>query len=99
MGSLKDLLGMLPGMDKALKNIDIDDNAFKKVEAIIYSMTKAERTTPKIINGSRRKRIAKGSGSTVPEVNRLLKQFEQMQKMMKNVTRGKRMRLPGMPGM
>lgn len=96
MGSLKDLLGMLPGMDKALKNIDIDDNAFKKVEAIIYSMTKKERTTPKIINGSRRQRIAKGSGTTVSDVNRLLKQFTQMQKMMKNVTRGKKLNLPGM---
>ncbi len=98
MGSIRDLLGMLPGMDKALKNINIDDNAFKKVEAIIHSMTKKERTNPKIINGSRRKRIAKGSGTQVQDVNKLITQFEQMQKMMKGFTQGKRMKLPGMKG-
>jgi len=99
MGSFQELLGMIPGMDKAMKNIKIDDNAFTKVEAIIYSMTKKERAVPKIINGSRRIRIAKGSGSSVQDVNRLLKQFEEMQKMMKSVAQGKRSRfLPKMPG-
>ena len=97
MGSIKDLLGMLPGMDKALKNVDLDDNAFKKVEAIIHSMTKHERNHPKVINGSRRKRISKGSGTQIQDVNKLLKQFAQMQKMMKGFTRGKRMKIPGMP--
>lgn len=88
MGSLKDLLGMLPGMDKALKNVNIDDGAFSKVEAIILSMTKFERANPKKLNGSRRKRIADGSGTTVQDVNRLVKQFDDMTKMMKNVSRG-----------
>ncbi|MGE5479132.1 MAG: signal recognition particle protein [Chloroflexota bacterium] len=98
MGSLRDLLGMLPGMDKAMKNVNIDDSAFNKVEAVILSMTKAERTNPKIINGSRRQRIARGSGSSVQDVNRLLKQFEEMQKLMKNMTAGKRSRfMPKMP--
>lgn len=93
MGSLRDLLGLIPGMDKAMKNVNIDDKAFGKVEAIILSMTKAERNNPKIINGSRRKRIADGSGSTVQDVNRLLKQFEDMNKLMKNFTRGGKSRL------
>jgi signal recognition particle subunit SRP54 len=88
MGSIKDLLGMLPGMDKAMRNVNIDDSAFSKVEAIILSMTKFERTNPKKINGSRRKRIASGSGTTVQDVNRLIKQFEDMTKMMKNISRG-----------
>lgn len=88
MGSIRDLLGFIPGMDKALKNINIDDSAFNKVEAIIYSMTQYERKNPKLINGSRRKRIADGSGTTVQDVNRLLKQFDDMQKMMKNISRG-----------
>ncbi len=88
MGSIRDLLGFIPGMDKALKNINIDDSAFNKVEAIIYSMTQFERKNPKLINGSRRKRIADGSGTTVQDVNRLLKQFDDMQKMMKNISRG-----------
>lgn len=88
MGSIKDLLGMLPGMDKALRNVNIDDNAFSKVEAIIQSMTKYERSHPKKINGSRRKRIALGSGTSVQDVNRLIKQFEDMTKMMKNISRG-----------
>lgn len=88
MGSLRDLLGMLPGMDKALKNVNVDDGAFNKVEAIILSMTRYERTNPKILNGSRRKRIADGSGTTVQDVNRLLKQFDDMTKMMKNISRG-----------
>ena len=93
MGSIKDLLGMLPGMDKALRNVNLDDNAFSKVEAIILSMTKYERSHPKKINGSRRKRIAMGSGTTVQDVNRLIKQFEDMTKMMKNVSRGGKSRL------
>lgn len=99
MGSLRDLLGMIPGMDKQLRNVNIDDSAFKKVEAIIHSMTKHERKNPKIINGSRRMRIAKGSGSQIQDVNRLLKQFEEMQKMMKSVAQGKKSRfMPKMPG-
>ncbi len=98
MGSIKDLLGMIPGMDRQLKNVQIDDNAFNRVEAIILSMTMAERNNPKIINGSRRQRIAFGSGSSVQDVNRLLKQFDEMHKMMKNLTRGKRSRfMPKIP--
>lgn len=88
MGSLRDLLGMLPGMDKALRNVQIDDRAFSRVEAIILSMTKEERHNPKIINGSRRRRIAVGSGTQVQDINRLLKQFEEMQRMMKQMTKG-----------
>lgn len=88
MGSMKDLLGMLPGVGKAIKNVDIDDNAFKHIEAIIYSMTPTERSTPSIINTSRKQRIAKGSGRTIAEVNQLMKQFEQMSKMMKMMQGG-----------
>ena len=76
---------MIPGVGKAIKDIDIDDNAFKSIEAIIYSMTPAERSNPELLNGSRRTRIAKGSGTTIQEVNRLLKQFDQTRKMMKMV--------------
>ena len=83
MGNLKDLASMIPGVGKAIKDIDIDDNAFKSIEAIIYSMTKKERENPQIINSSRRQRIAKGSGTTLQEVNRLMTQFEQMRKMLK----------------
>ena len=86
MGNLKDLASMIPGVGKAIKDIDIDDNAFKSIEAIIQSMTPRERTTPEILNSSRRMRIAKGSGTTIQDVNRLLKQFDQMRKMMKMVT-------------
>ena len=86
MGNLKDLASMIPGVGKAIKDIDIDDNAFKSVEAIIYSMTPEERTHPEIINGQRRQRIAKGSGTDIQEVNRLIKQFDQTRKMMKMVT-------------
>ena len=86
MGNLKDLASMIPGVGKALKDVEINNDAFKPVEAIIYSMTPAERENPQIINGSRRRRIAKGSGTTVQEVNRLLKQFEQTRKMMKQVS-------------
>lgn len=83
MGSLKSLLGMVPGVNTALKNTDVDDKQLVVVESIILSMTKKERANPKILNGSRRKRIALGSGNTIQEVNRLIKQFEQMQQMMK----------------
>ena len=86
MGNIKDLASMIPGVGKMLKDIDIDDNAFKGVEAIINSMTRQERQHPEIINGSRRQRIAKGSGSTVQDVNRLLKQFDDTRKMMKAAT-------------
>ena len=86
MGNIKDLAGMIPGVGKAIKDIDIDDSAFKSIEAIIQSMTPYERENPDKINQSRRQRIAKGSGTTMTEVNRLLKQFEQMRKMMKQVT-------------
>lgn len=98
MGNIKDLASMIPGVGKALKDVDIDDDAFKGVEAIIYSMTPAEREHPEIINGSRRMRIAKGSGTTVQEVNRLLKQFEESKKMMKMLSSGSKMmrRMPGM---
>jgi signal recognition particle subunit SRP54 len=89
MGNVKDLMGMLPGMGKALQNVDIDDNAFKGIEAIIHSMTPAEREDPAIINGSRRKRIAAGSGTTIQEVNRLIKQFDDTRRMMKMMTAGK----------
>ncbi len=87
MGNIKDLLGMIPGMGKALKDIDIDDNSFKKIEAIILSMTPEERSNPDLINGKRRERLAKGSGNTVQEVNQFLKQFEEMKKMMRNFTK------------
>jgi signal recognition particle subunit SRP54 len=93
MGSMRDLLGMIPGMDKAMKNVTLDEKAFGRVEAIICSMTKKERNNPKLINGSRRKRIAKGSGTTIQDVNRLMKQFDEMSKMMKNMTRGKKSRM------
>ncbi len=85
MGNLKDIASMLPGMGKMLKDVDIDDNAFKGVEAIIHSMTAKERERPEIINASRRQRIAAGSGTTIQEVNRLIKQFDQMRKMMHSV--------------
>lgn len=86
MGNLKDLASMIPGLGKAIKDVDIDDNAFKGIEAIISSMTARERANPEIINGSRRKRIAAGSGTSLQEVNRLLTQFEQTRKMMKAAT-------------
>jgi len=88
MGNMKDLMGMIPGVGKAIKNLDIDDDAFKGIEAIISSMTPAERTNPVLLNGSRRKRIATGSGTTVMEVNRLLKQFDETRKIMKMVAKG-----------
>lgn len=96
MGNIKDLLGMIPGIGKAVKDMDIDDNAFKGVEAIIRSMTPKERANPDIINNSRKERIARGSGTTLQEVNKLMKQFEQIRKTMKTVAGGK---FPGMmPG-
>lgn len=89
MGDLKDVVSMIPGMGKAMKNMDLDDDAFKHIEAIIYSMTPDERENPALINGSRRKRIANGSGTNIQEVNRLLKQFSETRKMMKMVSQGK----------
>ncbi|BBE20843.1 signal recognition particle, subunit Ffh SRP54 [Aquipluma nitroreducens] len=89
MGNLKDLAGMIPGMGKALKDVEIEDDAFKHIEAIIYSMTVAEREDPSLLNGSRRKRIADGSGTNIQEVNRLIKQFAETRKMMKIVSQGK----------
>lgn len=94
MGNIKDLAGMIPGMGKMLKKVDIDDDAFKGIEAIIQSMTPEERSDPKLINGSRKRRIANGSGNTVQEVNRLIKQFDETKKMMRMMKSGK-----GMAGM
>lgn len=110
MGNLKDLASMIPGVGKAIKDVDIDDDAFKGIEAIIKSMTPKERTNPEVLNQSRRMRIAKGSGTSIQEVNRLVKQFDQTRKMMKMVTgnsmksmmsRMKDMKggMPKMPGM
>ena len=106
MGNLKDLAAMIPGVGKAIKDVDIDDNAFKGIEAIIKSMTPKERTNPEILNQSRRMRIAKGSGTNIQEVNRLIKQFDQPRKMMKMVTgtnmakmAGMMSKMKGMPGM
>lgn len=96
LGSMRDLLGFIPGMDKTLKNVNVDEKAFGRVEAIILSMTREERQNPKILNGSRRKRISIGSGTTIQDVNRLLKQFDDMQKMMKNLSRGGRSRMANM---
>lgn len=90
MGSMKDLMGMIPGMDKALKNVEVSDDAFKPVEAIISSMTPYERANPACLNGSRKERIAKGSGTSIVEVNRFLKQFEQTSKMMRKVQQMRR---------
>lgn len=87
MGNMKDLLSMIPGMGKAMKGVDIDDNSFKPIEAIIRSMTLEERENPDLINGSRKNRIAKGSGTTVPDVNQLLKQFAEMRKLMKSMNK------------
>ena len=89
MGNLKELASMIPGVGKALKNVDIDDNAFKSIEAIIYSMTPEERSNPAILNGSRRQRIAKGSGTSIQEVNKLLTQFDETRKMMRMLTSAK----------
>ena len=103
MGNLKDLAAMIPGVGKAIRDVDIDDNAFKGIEAIIQSMTPKERTNPELLNTSRRQRIAKGSGTSIEEVNRLIKQFDQTRKMMKMMTGSKMAgmmgRMKGMPGM
>ena len=103
MGNLKDLASMIPGVGKAIRDVDIDDNAFKGIEAIIQSMTPKERTNPEVLNNSRRQRIAKGSGTSLQEVNRLIKQFDQTRKMMKMVTgskmAGMMSKMKGMPGM
>lgn len=106
MGNLKDLASMIPGVGKAIKDVDIDDNAFKGIEAIIKSMTPKERTNPEILNNSRRQRIAKGSGTNIQEVNKLIKQFDQTRKMMKMMTgsnmakmAGMASKMKGMPGM
>jgi signal recognition particle subunit SRP54 len=95
MGNLKDLASMIPGVGKMVKDMDIDDDAFKSIEAIIYSMTPTERSNPGILNGSRKARIAKGSGTNVMEINKLLKQFEETRKMMKMMTTSK---IPGKAG-
>ena len=94
MGNLKDLASMIPGVGKALRDVDISDDAFKQTEAIIYSMTPAEREDPALINGTRRQRIANGSGTTMADVNQLLKQFEQTRKMMKSVAGGGKLMKP-----
>jgi len=103
MGNMKDLMGMIPGVGKAMKNMDIDDDAFKHIEAMIHSMTPVERENPKLIDGSRRKRIALGSGTSVQELNKLLKQFDETSKMMRMMgnkqNMAKMMRnMPKMPG-
>ena len=87
MGNIKDLVGMLPGVGKMIKDVDISDDAFKPIEAIINSMTPEERDNPDVINGSRRKRLAKGSGTSIQQVNNLLKQFNEMRKMMKKMNK------------
>jgi signal recognition particle subunit SRP54 len=109
MGNVKDLMGMVPGMGKAMKDVDIKEDAFKHIEAIILSMTPQERTNPAILNGQRKNRIAKGSGLNVVEVNKLLKQFEDTRKMMKMMSNPKNMMgmmsklkgmgMKGLPGM
>ena len=88
MGNIKELASMIPGVGKALKNMDIDDDAFKSIEAIIQSMTPEERKNPKVLNGSRRRRIAHGSGTSVQEVNSLVKQFSETRKMMRMMQKG-----------
>ncbi|WP_103070974.1 signal recognition particle protein [Aquimarina sediminis] len=98
MGNMKDLVGMIPGAGKMMKNMDIDDDAFKHIEAIIHSMTPAERSKPQIINSSRKKRIGKGSGTSIQQVNQLLKQFDQMSKMMKMMQGGGGKRMMQMMG-
>ncbi|HKC69923.1 MAG TPA: signal recognition particle protein, partial [Bacteroidia bacterium] len=104
MGNIKDLVGMIPGVGKAMKDVDIKDDAFKHIEAIIQSMTPAEREKPELINGSRRARIAKGSGQSIQEINKLMKQFEETRKMMRMMQdKGAMMKMmknmPKMPGM
>lgn len=98
MGNIKDLVGMIPGVGKALKNVDLDDKSFTGIEAIIQSMTPAEKNDPSILNGSRRKRIAQGSGTSIQEVNQLIKQFDDTRKMMKNFSGGKMAKMAGKMG-
>src|SRR3984885_5836343 len=100
MGNVKDLLGMIPGVGKAVKDIDINDDSFKKVEAIILSMTPGERSNPDVLDGKRKIRLAKGSGNTIQEVNQFLKQFEEMKKMMKDMQKmnGAGRQIRGLPG-
>ena len=98
MGNIKDLLAMIPGVGKAIKEIDISDDAFKGIEAMINSMTPYERSNPDVIDGSRRKRIAKGSGKDINEVNAFMKQFDQMKQMMSQMNKMKGAGMPG-PGM
>ena len=103
MGNIKDLAAMIPGVGKAIRDVDIPEDAFKSVEAIIQSMTPKERSNPGILNTSRRQRIAKGSGTDIQEVNKLIKQFDQTRKMMQMMTGNKMAqimsRMKGMPGM
>jgi signal recognition particle subunit SRP54 len=96
MGNIKDLLAMIPGIGKAVKDIDINNDSFKKIEALIRSMTAAERSNPDLLNGSRRARIASGSGNSIQEVNQFIKQFEEMKKMMASMNKmqGKGMKSP-----
>ena len=98
MGNVKDLLSMVPGMSKALKGVDIDDDAFVQIEAIIRSMTPAERANPKIFDSSRKKRVAKGSGTQIEDINKLIKQFDDMKKVMNMMSKG-RGRMPSIPGL
>ncbi|HOT89784.1 MAG TPA: signal recognition particle protein, partial [Bacteroidales bacterium] len=93
MGNMKDLVSMIPGMGKAMKDVEMDDNAFKSIEAIIQSMTPLERESPEILTGTRRKRIATGSGTNITEVNNLIKQFDETRKMMKMMTGGNKAKL------
>ena len=88
MGNIKDLVGMIPGVGKAMKDIDVDNDSFKGIEAIICSMTPKERSDPSLLSGNRRKRLAAGSGTNIQEVNKLVKQFEDMRKMMKMFSGG-----------
>ena len=99
MGDIKSLIGMIPGMSKLTKNLDIDDKAFSKVESIIFSMTPEERSKPELLNMSRKRRIAKGSGKNIHEINMFIKQFDQMRKMMHQMSKGKGMgnMMGGMP--
>jgi signal recognition particle subunit SRP54 len=98
MGSMKSLIGMLPGVGQQLKDVDVDEREMARIEAIILSMTPRERKVPHVIDGSRRQRIAKGSGTSVQQVNQLLNARKQMQKMMKQLSKGKMPALPGMAG-
>ncbi len=98
MGNIKDLIGMIPGMGKQIRDLDIDNDAFKKIEAIIYSMTPTERENPELLNTSRKKRIARGSGNTITEVNQFIKQFDTMRKMMHKMSKGDMKGMPNMRG-